>query len=222
MSVRPVKKLLIVGATAPDVVKIISAVNRAGREQILIEGFVDDDSSKTGKEFMGYPIVGTTEILKNACPDFWILNNVARDMKVRAKVRDRLAECAVRHLTLIHPSVDTEFTNIGQGCIIHEGVSLGPDCFIGDHCVLLANCTVGHECVVEDLVFVGNNAILGARGRMETGSFIGLNSAILPYRRLGARCMVGAGSVVIRDVQPDTTVFGNPARVGVRPACAAE
>jgi len=223
MSAKDVKKVLIVGATAPDVIKIISAVNRAGAEQIVIQGFLDDDRSKTGQEFMGYPIVGTTAILENGCPDIWVLNNVARDMNVRAKVCARLDSLGVRrHLTLIHPSVDTAYTTIGEGCIIHEGVSLGPDCVIGRHCVMLANCTAGHECIVEDLVFVGNNVILGARGCIETGSFVGLNSVILPYRKLGARSMIGAGSVVIRDVPADTTVFGNPARVGVRPASAAD
>ena len=47
--------------------------------------------------------------------------------------------------------------------------------------------------------------------------WIGANVTILPGRRIGRGSVVGAGSVVTHDVEPFTTVGGNPARViGVR------
>jgi carbonic anhydrase/acetyltransferase-like protein (isoleucine patch superfamily) len=41
---------------------------------------------------------------------------------------------------------------------------------------------------------------------------IGANSTILPAVRIGAHALVGAGTVVVRDVRPGTVVVGNPAR----------
>jgi len=43
-------------------------------------------------------------------------------------------------------------------------------------------------------------------------SYIGANATILPGVRIGARCVVGAGAVVTRDVADGETVKGNPAR----------
>jgi UDP-2-acetamido-3-amino-2,3-dideoxy-glucuronate N-acetyltransferase len=48
---------------------------------------------------------------------------------------------------------------------------------------------------------------------VEEGVSIGANATILPGVRLGKYCMVGAGSVVTKDVPPFALVAGNPARV---------
>lgn len=49
--------------------------------------------------------------------------------------------------------------------------------------------------------------------RVGPGAFVGARSFILPGVELGARCIVGAASVVTRDVPADTVVAGNPARI---------
>jgi acetyltransferase-like isoleucine patch superfamily enzyme len=48
---------------------------------------------------------------------------------------------------------------------------------------------------------------------IEAGASIGAGAVVLPGIRIGARALVGAGSVVTRDVGADAVVFGNPARV---------
>ena len=48
---------------------------------------------------------------------------------------------------------------------------------------------------------------------VEEGASIGANATILPGVRLGKYCMVGAGSVVTKDVEPFVLVVGNPARI---------
>jgi serine acetyltransferase len=44
-------------------------------------------------------------------------------------------------------------------------------------------------------------------------AFLGSGARILPLKKVGARAMVGAGSVVISHVPADVKVFGNPARI---------
>jgi UDP-2-acetamido-3-amino-2,3-dideoxy-glucuronate N-acetyltransferase len=45
------------------------------------------------------------------------------------------------------------------------------------------------------------------------GATLGAGAVVLPGVTIGERAMVGAGAVVTKDVEPDTVVVGNPARV---------
>jgi UDP-2-acetamido-3-amino-2,3-dideoxy-glucuronate N-acetyltransferase len=48
---------------------------------------------------------------------------------------------------------------------------------------------------------------------LEAGAIVGAGVTLLPAVRIGARALVGAGSVVVKDVPPGAVVVGNPARV---------
>lgn len=120
-------------------------------------------------------------------------------------------------------------TSIGMGSYVDVGVVLGQRCKLQNHV-----CTF-QGLVVEDGVFLGPGAVFtndlhpratnpdGSRKRasdwittptrVETGASVGANATIACGITLGAHSMVGAGSVVTRDVPRHGLVRGNPARL---------
>jgi len=83
----------------------------------------------------------------------------------------------------------------GTGLVIHEGAVIGSNCLLR-HATTIGGKGDPPECpVIGDDVEIGSNAV------------------ILGGVRIGRGAIVGAGSVVLRDVEPGTTVAGNPARV---------
>jgi acetyltransferase-like isoleucine patch superfamily enzyme len=104
---------------------------------------------------------------------------------------------------------------IGHGCIlgvaeridIGSYVSIGAFTFISD--------TAGHSHQLLDPPIWGDRAWPGdvARVIIEDNAYIGRGCVILKGVRIGARAVIGAGSVVRSDVQPEAIVAGNPARV---------
>ena len=132
-----------------------------------------------------------------------------------------------------------EGTRVWQYVVILPGAVIGRDGNICSHCFIENKVIVGDRVTVkcgvqlwdgvtlEDDVFVGPNATftndLEPRSRnsaaqllptvVKKGASIGANATILPGLTIGEGAMVGAGSVVTKDVPPRTLVVGNPARV---------
>lgn len=116
---------------------------------------------------------------------------------------------------------------IGADCNLNDGVFVENDVVIGDRVTLKCGVQIWDGIRLEDDVFVGPNATFTndrfprSKQRLdaypqtvvEHGASIGGNATILPGIRIGSHAMVGAGSVVTRDVPSYAIVAGNPARI---------
>jgi acetyltransferase-like isoleucine patch superfamily enzyme len=106
--------------------------------------------------------------------------------------------------------------SIGEGSYIGPFAVLGAggDVVIGPRCQIGARFTVSAESHERD---ERNTFVQGkvSRRGIEIGSecWIGNNVCVLDGVRIGARCVIGAGSVVTRDVPGGSTAYGVPARV---------
>ncbi len=96
---------------------------------------------------------------------------------------------------------------------------------IGEHCKIQCQVSIPPGWIIKDRVFIGpgvhfcndkNPSAMGEfemeRGCVESDASIGAGAIILPGVRIGMGAIIGAGAVVTRDVEPYTTVVGNPAR----------
>ena len=132
-----------------------------------------------------------------------------------------------------------ENTNIWQFCVIFPEAVIGKNCnicalcliendvIIGDNVTIKSGVQIWDGTKIEDNVFIGPNVTLTndrypkSRNKnwtcegitIKKGASIGANATILPGITIGENALVGAGSVVTRDVPPNTVVFGNPAQI---------
>lgn len=100
----------------------------------------------------------------------------------------------------IHPAA-----KIGKGVFIDHGmgVVIGETAEVGDYCTIYQGVTLG-----------GTSLSHGKRHpTLEPNVTVGVNSAVLGAIRVGANSKIGGGSVVVKDVPPNSTVVGVPARV---------
>lgn len=103
------------------------------------------------------------------------------------------------------------------------GVDIHPACSLG-HSAMFDHATgivIGETCVIGNGVSLMQNVTLGGTGKaaglrhpqIESGVLVGAGAVLLGAIRVGAHSKVGAGSVVLADVPPRSTVVGVPARV---------
>ena len=205
------RDLVIYGASYPDVIKLIDAIN-ADQPTWNIKGFIDDTPEKTGTKFMGYDVLGGEKVIPGLDNGLFYFNNVYSTTVARRHVADVLAAYDCRLATLVHPSVDTAYATIGKGTIIPDGVILGANVIIGRHCAIRYNSLVNHDSVIHDYVFIGPGVNLSGFVTLHAGAYIGVASVIKERVTIGCNSTVGAGAVVIKDVPPETTVVGIPAK----------
>ncbi len=125
--------------------------------------------------------------------------------------------------------------SIGDGSKIGTFVELQKNVTIGKNCKISSHTFICEGVHVEDNVFIGHNVsfindlyprAINQDGSLQTekdwkvletnvqeGSSIGTSATILAGITIGKNSIVGAGSVVTKDVQENTIVAGNPAKV---------
>ena len=114
---------------------------------------------------------------------------------------------------------------IGEDCNICDHVFIENDVIVGNRVTIKSGVQLWNGVKIEDDVFIGPNATftndIFPRSKhdytclsthIKKGASIGANSTILAGVTIGENAMVGAGSVVTRDILPNTVVVGNPAQ----------
>jgi len=135
-------------------------------------------------------------------------------------------------------TIGTHF-NIGHNVVIREENRIGDHTSVWGNSTIDYGCTIGnnvkiHTCVyiaqftaIEDDVFLAPGVMVAndphpgcPRGRdcmrgptIRRGAQIGINVTLLPFITIGEMALIGAGSVVTKDIPPRAIAYGNPARV---------
>lgn len=126
-----------------------------------------------------------------------------------------------------HNAVIREETRIGRDFSLWANSVVDYGCNIGDGVKIHSNCYVAQYTTIEDEVFlapgvvVANDPHPGAPDPLacmkgptiKKGAQIGCNVTILPHVTIGEGALIGAGSVVTRDVPARSVAYGNPAKV---------
>lgn len=207
-----VNKLLIVGAGGFG-----REVHRWLSDWVLqnqgwkIAGFINDGPGSVAR-FSHYPPVVSSIDEYQPEPDEHLLCAIGSPAD-RRKVVEKLQAKGARFFTLIHPSaIVGENVAVGQGAIICPLTVLTADLIIGDFAILNISCVVGHDAAVGAFSTLSPHCNVAGAGVLEDEVFMGTNACVLPGVRVGHQSVIGAGSVVLRNVASCTTAFGVPAK----------
>jgi len=195
---------------------VASILRECGHE---IAGFVDDLDNAAGLIVAGLPVLGNRDWLLENRKNYRVCNGVGT-IQARKAVSEFLDKEGIPTTSAIHPKaiISPEAciapdVVVGAGCVIYGNVSIGRGCYVGP------SVTVSHDTVIGDWVLLSVGTVIGARVDVANEVFVGTASTLLApgfgeNERLTIEtgAVVGAGALVIHNVQKGHIVIGRPAK----------
>ena len=207
------KNLVIVGAGGfgREVLWLIKNINK---EQPLWNflGFIDDATNKmlNGNK----KIIGNIEYLLNYMEYIDVVVAIGNP-SVRKNIVQKLKhnKC-LSFPNIISPEIDfDESNNIGVGNIICKGTILTCDVCIGNFNIVNLNCTIGHDDNIKDYVTIYPNSNISGNVLLDSFVEVGTGTQIIQGKNINKHSILGAGSVVVSDIEGYCTAVGIPAKV---------
>lgn len=206
------KKIVILGGNG-DGITISEFIEEMGEFEIL--GYLNDFEKKDtliGK----YPVLETCENWKKLphdCAFAFVLQRFLK-MEERYNKLKQLAIPSERFPNIIHPQAHiSKSCKLGtSGIIIYPFATIFHSSIINNFCSIRAGANIGHDCVIGEFNYIGPHAVLSGYTQTEKGVYIAPNATINSSISLQKFSMVGANSVIYKNVEEYQIFQGNPAR----------
>ena len=207
------KNIVIIGAggVGREVSLIIQQINELEPTWNLL-GFIDDNTDNWGKVINGYSVIGGIDSLEFLSNDTYIVIAIA-NYKVKKNIVNKINN-KFKFATIVHPKVWIhDYMTVGQGTIIYEGAILTANIEIGNHVIISPKCGVGHDSIIKDYVSLLWNVNVSGNDLIEEGVMMGSGSTVIQGKKIGKGSIIGAGAVVVNDIESFSTAVGVPAKV---------
>ena len=212
------KKVVIIGGSGAG---MIAASVAERLDEIELIGFLNDTVGEGGVigDIKKIPCLGGTDKIQELLQDenvyFFCAFEGIRDPDKSYNAWKSLPIPKERYITLIDKNaiIPEGYVEVGAGVLAAPFVQVSPDTVISDNVMLLGNAFVGHNSFIGEFAHITTNSVVGAFAHIGKGVTVGMNSTVMGRVHVGDFSLIGAGSVVTKDVPPYTIVAGNPAKV---------
>jgi len=203
------KRLAILGASGHGKV-VADCAECAGWNEVV---FFDDAWPSCSVNGI-WKVVGDTNALLSdlALFDGVIVAIGNNDTRLRKQLE--LLSRGASLVSVIHPdSLISKYAELGIGSVVMAGAVINVGTKLGCCCIINTGSTIDHDCVLEDAVHISPGVHLAGGVTVGECSWVGIGSNIRQLVKIGKQTVIGAGSVVIKNIPDSVTAFGNPAQI---------
>ena len=207
----------VVGLGAGGHAKVVLEIVK-GHVHLKIVGMLDNNSDLHGKKLLGVPVLGDDELLPELLAKgvnrFFVGVGGVGNNQPRQRLFEFAVSLGMKPVSAIHSSaVISPSVTIGSGSVVMAGAIINASTKIGVNNIVNTGAILEHDCVLGDHVHVATGARLASSVTIGDGAHVGIGATIRQLINIGQGATIGAGSVVVKDVQPGSTVMGVPARI---------
>ena len=190
----------------------IDIIEKEGKYNIV--GIIDS-LQEIGVDRFGYKIIGRQENIKELIIQYKIDGGVISigDNWGRHFVSKQILESVsdFKFFNAIHPSVIIgSNVKMGVGIVAMAGCIINPKSTIGNFTFFATGAQVDHDCTIGDFASISAGSITGGYVNLGDFSAITLGVTVLDRLDIGKNTVVGAGSVLLKNLPDNVLAYGNP------------
>lgn len=207
------KQIVIIGAGGfgREVQWLIERIN--AKEIIWqLKGYIDD-GIEAGTKINGYPVLGGIDYLLEMEEEISVVCAIG-SAQIRKKVIEKISnKNNIEFPNLIDPNVQmSNYIELGRGNVICAGSILTVNISVGDFTIVNLDCTVGHDVILNSFVTVYPSVNISGCVKIGECTEIGTGTKIIQGKTIGNKVILGAGAVVVKDIEIPGTYVGVPVK----------
>lgn len=208
------KKLILVGGGG-HCKSVIDVAESAG---FHIKGILDV-TENVGNKVLGYSVIGTDDQIINYVKDAVFIVTVGhiKDATLRIKLHQKIGEAGGTLATIIASTAHvSKYAQIGEGSVIMHHAVVNADSYIGRGCIINTLANIEHDSKVGDYCHISTGAMVNGNCIVGNETFLGSQSVMVNGIEIMSGCVIGAGSLVRKNLMQKGIYSGNPATLKIK------
>ena len=208
------KRVVIIGAGGHgrEVAEIFRH-QQASKNDFVLHGFIDDDSSLHGKIVDGLTVLGDRSWFERSDRDQISVTCAVGGPEARKRLTEWAEGMGLSFVSAISPLAHVSaIARLGKGVMIFPFAFVSTATEVGDHAIVHASTFVGHDTSIGRYAMIAPGANVAGNVSVGEGCWVGAGSSIIQGKAIGDWSFIGAGAAVTQDVPSRVLAVGVPAR----------
>ena len=208
------KNLILIGGGG-HCKSVIDVAESAGYNILGILDMPED----IGKSVLDYKIIGTDDDIPQFVDkaEFIITVGFIKNPDIRMRIFDKVREAGGKLATVISSTAHvSRYASIGEGTVVMHQAVVNAGAKIGENCIINTFCNIEHDAVIGDQCHISTGAMVNGDCKVGKLCFIGSQSVLANGISICDDVIVGAGSLVRKNILKPGIYSGNPAILKIK------
>lgn len=172
-----------------------------------------------GKSVLDYKIIGTDDDIPQFVDkaEFIITVGFIKSPVIRMRIFDKVREAGGKLATIIASTAHvSRYASLGEGTVVMHQTAVNAGVKIGENCIINTFCNIEHDAVIGDQCHVSTGTMVNGDCKVGKMCFIGSQSVLANGISICDDVIVGAGSLVRKNILKPGIYSGNPAILKIK------
>jgi sugar O-acyltransferase (sialic acid O-acetyltransferase NeuD family) len=206
------KRIILVGggALAREIINVFNNTYPS-KSSNFFKFYIDQEDTFLEDKVYQLNYLGKINEYKPEPQDLFVL--AIANPEIKQKVVKELKAKGAFFESLIHPSSFVAKTaKLGEGIVIFPMSAVSADATILSFVTINFLSTIGHDVEIGEYTTLSAHVDLTGKVLVESKCFFGTGAKVLPDITIGSSSIIGAGSIIYRNVAPNSTMYTQPAK----------